>query len=238
MSADPEQPEQPTASRYQQKGKSGFGPEASSEAKLAQMTEHLPCARLFWQHFSAVPGCDAADTVHHGAAPVHAPASQALPTCRRRRPRKAPEDRSPRSCRNQFFYNTFETSEEEEDLGSPDDGETAVPAINETGPSTGRVVQHTGQPKRQRVSLRASARMAGAGKVKGGNGARANVDIAACIAHKSVRPHQGAEMIVKRGRCSFQGLVSRPLPCSSRTPYHPYACIMLCMHRSGHENTA
>jgi hypothetical protein len=186
-SADPEQPKQHTASRYQQKGESGSGPEASSEAKLAQMTEHLPCARLFWEHFSALSGCDAADTVHHGAAPVREPAAQAPSTSRQRRPRKKPEDRSPRSYRNQFFYNTGETSEEEEDLGSSDDGATAIPANNETGPSTGRVVQHTGQPKRQRVSLAASARMAGAGKVKGGKGASTNVDIAAYIAHKTVQ---------------------------------------------------
>jgi hypothetical protein len=66
--------------RYQQKEESGSGPEASSEAKLAQMTEQLPCAnwfKLFWQLFSALPGCDAADTVHHGATPILAPAAQA-----------------------------------------------------------------------------------------------------------------------------------------------------------------
>jgi hypothetical protein len=175
-------------SRYQQKGESGSGPEASSEAKLAQMTEQLPCAKLFWQLFSALPGCDAADTVHHGSAPIVAPASQAPSTSRQRRPRKAPEDRSPRSYRNQFFYNTGETTEEEEeDLESPDDGTLATQATDDTQPSFRPVVKHTGQPKRQRVSLAASARMAGAGKGKGGKGASANSDLAAYIAHKSVR---------------------------------------------------
>jgi hypothetical protein len=148
--------------RYQQKGESGSGPEVSSEAKLAQMTEHLPCAKLFWQHFSSLPGCDAADTVQHCAAPVQAPAAQAPSTSRQRRPRKVAEEFEPRSYRNQYFYNTGETSEEEEDLEGTDDEAIAAAPDDETGPSTGPVVKHTGQPKRQRVSLAASARMAGA----------------------------------------------------------------------------
>jgi hypothetical protein len=109
------------------------------------------------------------------------------PPSRQRRPRKAPEDRSPRSYRNQFFYNTGETAEEEEDPESQDDGTTAPSASDDTESSTGPVVKHTGKPKRQRLSLAALARMASASRRKGGKGASANLNIAACIAHKSVR---------------------------------------------------